>query len=151
MDLSSGFHQIRVRKGDEHKTAFQTKFGSFEWTVMPFGLTNAPATFQRTMDQAFADMTDFTDIYVDDIVVFSETLEDRIAHLRAVLERLHQDQLFVKRSKCLFAQPEIEFVGFIVGRGGIRPMPDKLQTVSDWPVPRNVKQVRSFLGLCGPT
>ena len=73
MDLSSGFHQIRIRKGDEPKTAFHTCYGSFEWTVMPFGLTNAPATFQRTMDMTFSDMIDYTDIYVDDIVVYSES------------------------------------------------------------------------------
>ena len=69
MDLSSGFHQIRIRKGDELKTAFQTRYWSFEWLVIPFGLTNAPATFQRTMDMTFSDMIDYTDIYVDDIVV----------------------------------------------------------------------------------
>ena len=115
---------------------------------MPFGLTNAPATFQRTMDQTFADMTDFTDIYVDDIVVYSATLEEHLVHLSKVLQRLREHQLFVKRKKCSFAQHEIEFVGFIVGSDGIRPMPEKLQTVADWPTPRNPKHVRSFLGLC---
>ena len=104
MDLSSGFYQIRIRKGDEPKTAFQTRYGSFEWTVMPFGLTNAPATFQRTIDMTFSDMIDYTDIYVDDIIVYSESLEDHLVHLRK----------------------EIEFVGFIVGRNGIRPVPEQL-------------------------
>ena len=148
MDLSSGFHQIRIRKGDEPKTAFQTRYGSFEWTVMPFGLTNAPATFQRTMDMTFSDMIDYTDIYVDDIVVYSESLADHLVHLRKVLQRLREHQLFVKLKKCSFAQSEIEFVGFIVGRKGIRPVPVKLQTISDWPVPKNAKHVRSFLSLC---
>ena len=83
---------------------------------MPFGLTNAPATFQRTMDIRFSDMIDYTGIYVDDIVVYSESLEDHLVHLRKVLQRLREHQLFVKLKKCSFAQSEIEFVGFIVGR-----------------------------------
>ena len=116
IDPSSGFHQIRIRKGDEPKTAFQTRYGSFEWTVMPFGLTNAPATFQRTIDMTFCDMIDYTDIYVDDIVGYSESLEDHLVHLRKVLQRLREHQLFVKLKKCSFAQSELELVGFIVGR-----------------------------------
>ena len=104
---------------------------------MPFGLTNAPDTFQRTMVMTFSDMIDYTDIYVDDIVVYSETLEDHLVHLRKVLQRSREHQLFVKLKKCSFAQSEIEFVGFIVGRKGIRPVPEKLQTISDWPVHKN--------------
>ena len=116
MDFSSVFHQIRIRKEHEPKTAFQTRYGSFEWTVMTFGLTNAPATLQRTMDMTFSDMIDYTDIYVDAIVVYSESLEDHLVHLRKVLQRLREHQLFVKLKKCSFAQSEIEFVGLIVGR-----------------------------------
>ena len=86
-----------------NRIAFQTRYGSFEWTVMPFGLTNAPATFQRTMDMTFSDMIDYTDIYVDDIVVYSESLEDHLIHLRKVLQRLREHQLFVKLKKCSFA------------------------------------------------
>ena len=119
-----------------------------EWTVMPFGLTHAPATFQRTTDIIFSDMIDYTDIYVDNIVVYSESLEDHLVHLRKVLQRLREHQLFVNLKKCSFAQSEIEFVGFIVGRKGIRPVPEKLQTISDLPVPKNVKHVLSFVGLC---
>ena len=98
---------------------------------MPFGLTNAPDTFKRTTDMKFSDMIDYTDIYVDDIVVYSESLADHLVHLRKVLQRLREHQLFVKLKKCSFAQSEIEFVGFIVGRKGIRPVPEKLQTISD--------------------
>ena len=83
---------------------------------MPVGLTNAPATFQRTMDMTFSGMIDYTDIYVNDIVVYSESLEDHLVHLRKVLQRLREHQLFVKLKKCSFAKSEIEFVGFIVGR-----------------------------------
>ena len=95
MDLSSGFHQIRIRKGDEPKTVFQTRYGSFEWTVMPFGINNAPANFQRTIYMTLSDMIDYTDMYVDDIVVYSETLEDHLVHLRKVLQRPREHQLFV--------------------------------------------------------
>ena len=149
LDLSQGFHQIRIAAGDEHKTAFQTKFGSFEWTVMPFGLSNAPATFQMTMDKIFADISDFTDVYIDDIVIFSNSLEEHLEHLKQVFERLNKNNLYVKPSKCAWAQPEIEFVGFIVGQNGVRPIPQKLQVINNWPVPRNVKNIRSFLGVCG--
>ena len=84
-----------------------------------FGLTNAPVTFQRTMDMTFFDMIDYTDIYVDDIVVYSESRDDHLVHLIRVLQRLREHQLFVKLKKCSFAQSEIEFIGFIVGRNGI--------------------------------
>ena len=101
------------------------------------------------MDMTFSDMIDYTDIYVDGIVVYSESLADHLVHLRKVLQRLGEHQLFVKLKKCSFAQSENEFVGFIVGRKGIRPkIPEKLQIISDWPVPKNAKHVRSFLGLC---
>ena len=88
-----------------------------------------PAPFQRTMDMTFCDMIDYTDIYVDDIVGYSESLEDHLVHLRKVLQRLREHQLFVKLKKCSFPQSEIEFVGFIVGRKGIRPVPENLQTI----------------------
>ena len=115
---------------------------------MPFVLTKARATFQRTIDMTSSDMIDYTDIYVDDIVVYSESIKDHLVHLRKVRQRLREHQLFVKLNKCSFAQSELVFVGFIVRRQGIRPVPEKLQTISDWPVPKNVKHVRSFLGLC---
>ena len=116
---------------------------------MPFGLYNAPATFQRTMKLVLQDFRNFCLVYIDDIVIFSKNLTEHLKHLSLVLERLRQQKLYAKRSKCTFAQDEIEYVGFIVGRGGIRPHPDKLKAVQNWPTPANPKDVRGFLGLCG--
>ena len=148
MDLSQGFHQIRLAPGDEQKTSFQTKFGSYEWLVMPFGLTNAPATFQRTMDLLFGHLP-FVRVYIDDIVIFSANMEEHLQHLETVLTILDHEQLYVKPSKCCYAQEEIEFVGYIVGPKGVRPMPEKLQVIHNWPKPHNPKHVRSFLGVVG--
>ncbi len=149
MDLSQGYHQIRMAEDDIHKTSFQTKFGTYEWMVMPFGLTNAPATFQRTMDQLFGSLRDFVQVYIDDIVISSHSLDEHLVHLEKVFAILEREQLYVKESKCAFGQPEIEFVGFIVGENGVRPIPDKLQVINNWPKPKTVKHVRSFLGICG--
>ena len=149
MDLSQGFHQIRIAPGDEHKTAFQCALGSFEWLVVPFGLKNGPATFQRTMDLVLQPARSFAVVYVDDIVIFSMTLKDHLRHLEIVLDLLSENQLYGKLSKCSFAQPEMEFVGYICGQGGIRPMPMKLQTIHEWPQPGNPRDIRQFLGVCG--
>ena len=149
MDLAQGFHQIRIHPTHRERTAFQTKYGSFEFLVMPFGLCNAPATFQRTMNALFTDIQHYAQAYMDDIVIFSNTLEEHIQHLREVLSRLRNAKLFGKLSKSEFAQTEIEFCGYIVGRGGIRPQPEKLQAIHDWKVPQTVRDIRSFLGLCG--
>ena len=96
---------------------------------MPFGLCNAPATFQRTMDLLLQDFQEFCGAYIDDIVIFSSSLTAHLVQLRKVLDRLRQHKLYVKPSKVELAQPEIDFCGFIVGSGGIRPQPEKLQVI----------------------
>ena len=101
------------------------------------------------MDHIFNDMRDFTDVYIDDIVIFSNTYDEHLEHLTKVFSRLAENKLFVKKNKCAFSQPEIEVVGFIVGSGGIRPMPQKLQAIYFWERPQDVKDIRSFLGVCG--
>ena len=149
LDLTQGFHQIRIHPESIYKTAFQTKFGSFQFRVMPFGLSNAPATFQRTMNNLFDDIRAYVGAYMDDIIVFSKTLEEHVLHVTEVLSRLERETLYGKESKTEYAQPEVEFCGYIVGSGGIRPQPSKLQAVYDWKPPCTPTQVRSFLGLCG--
>ena len=112
MDLRSGFHQILVFPEHRERASFQTWWGSFQYRVMPFGLCNAPETFQRTMNSLLQELHGFCEVYIDDIVVHSETLEDHARHLALVLAKLQKEIFFSKLSKCLFAAPTIEFCGF---------------------------------------
>ena len=150
IDLRTGFYQILLAEDDREKTAFRTRYGHFEWTVLPMGLTNAPATFQHLMHQTFRDLLDrCVLVFLDDIVIYSSTLEQHEQDVRAVLSRLQQNQLFAKKSKCELFMHEIEFLGHHVGRDGLRVMADKVKAVQEWPTPRNASEVRSFLGLAG--
>jgi hypothetical protein len=149
IDLSSGYHQIRVRESDVHKTAFVSRYGSFEYLVMPFGLCNAPATFQRVMNTILREGLDrFVLVFLDDILIYSKTRDEHIQHIREVLERLRSEKLFGKLKKCDFFRTEVEYLGFDVGAEGIKPSLSKVQAILDWPTPENVTDVRSFLGLC---
>lgn len=150
IDLRTGFYQILLAEGDREKTAFRTRYGHFEWTVLPMGLTNAPATFQHLMNHTFRDMLDrCVLVFLDDIVVYSRTLEDHERDVRAVLTRLLEAGLYAKKSKCELFKREIEFLGHHVGREGLRVMEDKVRSVQSWPTPRNASELRSFLGLAG--
>ncbi|GBG71067.1 hypothetical protein CBR_g8366 [Chara braunii] len=150
LDLKSGYHQISIRPQDRYKTVFKTRYGHFEWVVMPFGLTNAPATFQAAMTNEFRAMLDrFVLVYLDDILVYSRTLEEHLDHLRRVLERIRRAKFKANRDKCEFVHQELEYLGHFVTPQGISPLSDKIQAVQDWAEPRNVTDVRSFLGLAG--
>ncbi|GBG82897.1 hypothetical protein CBR_g36424 [Chara braunii] len=130
------------------KTAFKTRYGHFEWVVMPFGLTNAPATFQVAMTNELRAMLDrFMLVYLDDILVYSRTLEKHLDHLRRVLETLRRAKFKANLDKCEFVCQELEYLGHFVSPQGISPLSDKIQAVQDWPEPRNATDVRSFLGL----
>ena len=117
LDLQQGYHQIRMHPEHAKRTAFQTKFGSYHFTVMLFGLANAPATFQRTMDALLQDHQSFCRAYLDDIVIWSSSLEEHVQHVTTILQKLRDETFYAKLSKCTFAQTEIEYCGFIVGRG----------------------------------
>ncbi|GBG90894.1 hypothetical protein CBR_g51402 [Chara braunii] len=150
LDLKSGYHQISIRPNDRYKTAFKTWYGHLEWVVMPFGLTNAPTTSQAAMTNEFRAMLDrFVLVYLDDILVYSRSLEDHLRHLRRVLETLRRAKYKANRDKCEFVRQELEYLGHFVTPEGISPLSDKIQVVSEWPEPRNVTDVRSFLGLTG--
>ncbi|GBG63187.1 hypothetical protein CBR_g36955 [Chara braunii] len=150
LDLKSGYHQLEIRKEDHYKTAFTMRYGHFEWLVMPFGLTNAPATFQAAMTTEFRHMLDrYVLIYLDDILVYSRSLEEHVEHLRTVLERLRQAKYKANRDKCEFAQQELEYLGHYVTLQGIRPLGDKIEALRVWPEPTNTTDVRSFMGLAG--
>ncbi|GBG64030.1 hypothetical protein CBR_g40277 [Chara braunii] len=150
LDLKSGYHQLEIRKEDRYKTAFTTRYGHFEWLVMPSGLTNAPATFQAAMTTKYGHMLDrYVLIYLDDILVYSLSLDEHVEHLRTVLERLRQAKYKANRDKCEFARQELEYLGHYVTPQGIRPLADKIEALRVWPEPTNTTDVRSFMGLAG--
>ena len=148
IDLRSGYHQVRLHSDDVEKTAFRTRYGHYEFLVLSFGLTNAPATFMSLMNSVFHPLLDSCVItYIDDILVYSKTEEEHLVHLRQVLEILRQNKLYGKITKCDFFCKELEFLGYIVSADGIKTDPKKIQAIRDWPVPKNIKDVQSFLGL----
>ncbi|PIL28411.1 hypothetical protein GSI_08445 [Ganoderma sinense ZZ0214-1] len=147
LDLKNAFNLIRIREGDEWKTAFRTHLGLFEYLVMPFGLTNAPGTFQAYIQDALRDLLDVVCVvYIDDILIFSRNQEEHDRHVAMVLERLEKAGLFANAKKCSFDQSEVEYIGYRLNADGIRMDPKKLSTIADWPVPTSVKEVQSFLG-----
>ncbi|GBG74018.1 hypothetical protein CBR_g17729 [Chara braunii] len=150
LDLKSIYHQLEIRQEDGYKTTFKTRYGHFEWLVMPFGLTNAPATFQAAMTTEFRHMLDrFVLVYLDDILVYSRSLDKHMEHLRTVLERLQQAKYKANHDKCEFARQELESLGHYVMPQGIHPLADKIEAIRIWPEPTNTTDVRSFMGLAG--
>ncbi|XP_043805273.1 uncharacterized protein LOC122721498 [Manihot esculenta] len=156
IDLRSGYYQLRVKDADIPKTAFRTRYGHYEFLVMPFGLTNAPAAFMDLMNRIsgyysifhpFLDQ--FVVVFIDDILVYSKTKEEHDRHLRIVLQMLREKQLYAKFSKCEFGLNEISFLGRVVSAEGIRVDPKKIETILAWKPPKNITEVRSFLGLAG--
>ena len=147
LDLRDAFNQIRIAAGDEWKTAFRTRYGLFEYLVMPFGLTNAPASFQFYINTCIQDFLDlFAICYLDDILIYSDTLEEHIQHVRKVLQRLHKYGLYVKLEKCQFHACQVNFFGFVISPEGISMHSDRISTITEWPTPASVHDVQVFLG-----
>jgi hypothetical protein len=149
LDLRSSYHQIEIDEESRCKTAFVTHAGLYEFNVVSFGLSNAPALFQRTMETLLHNINyRYALVYIDDILVFSETFEDHLKHLSEVFDRLRSAGLTLKPSKCFFARKEVPYLGFILSKDGLQPDPGKVKVVEGHPVPNSKTQVRSFLGIC---
>ena len=150
IDLRSGYHQLRIANADVPKTAFRTRYGHYEFLVMPFGLTNAPAVFMALMNKVFQPYLDkFVIVFIDDILVYSRDEEEHANHLRLVLQTLREKQLYAKFNKCEFWLDQVVFLGHIVSGEGIKVDSKKIEAVLNWEPPKNVPELRSFLGLAG--
>ncbi len=147
LDLRNAYNLICIREGDEWKTAFSTTSGHYEYLVMPFGLANSPSVFQAFMNDIFRDMLDrWVIVYIDDILIYSNTQEEHVRHVRAVLKRQLQHQLYVKAEKCEFHQTSTSFLGYVISQDGVSMDDKKVQAVLDWPQPQTVKELQRFLG-----
>jgi Reverse transcriptase (RNA-dependent DNA polymerase)/gag-polyprotein putative aspartyl protease len=142
MDLKAGYNQIRIHEDDVEKTAITTPFGHWEYLVLPMGMANAPSIFMALMNDVFKGMEHFCLVYLDDVLVYSNSPEEHANHLRMVLARLREHQLYAKRSKCVFAQRTLKFLGHILSADGVRVDPEKTQVLQDWKTPSNVTEVR---------
>jgi len=135
-----------MRKGDEHKTAFRARYGQYEYKVMPFGLVNAPATFQTMMNKILREFLDHgVVVYLDDILIYSENMDDQIKLVQKVLDRPQQHDLAVSLKKSLFHQEEVQFLGYIVKTSSVTMSDRKVKRVQDWAHPRSVKEVQIFI------
>ena len=147
IDLRGAYNLVRIAEGDEWKTAFRTRFGSYEFNVMHYGLTNAPVSFQRFMNDCFKELLDVcVVVYLDDILIYSENPTDHAIHVREVLRRLRANSLFAKIEKCEFDVDTTSFLGFVISPDGLKMDDSKVQVIRDWLTPRKVKDVQSFLG-----
>ncbi|KAI3510702.1 hypothetical protein L1887_17835 [Cichorium endivia] len=150
IDLRSGYHQLRVQEEDIPKTAFRTRYGHYEFLVMPFGLTNAPAVFMDLMNRVCKPYLDkFVIVFIDDILIYSQTKEEHSQYLRIILELLRQEKLYAKFSKCEFWIREVQFLGHVVNSKGIHVDPSKIDAIKNWETPKTPTEIRQFLGLAG--
>ena len=148
LDLASGFWQVELDLKDREKSTFITRFGTYEFAVMPFGLCNAPATFQRLMDTVLRDILwQYVVVYIDDINIGSKTFEEHLFHLEQVFTRLEKAGLKLSPEKCFFFEEELPFLGHVVSREGIHTDPEKLKVINNFPIPKDLTQLRGFIAL----
>ena len=152
LDLASDYWQVKMSDVLKEKTAFITQHGLFEFRVMPFGLTNAPAVFQRLMHQVISILNpmegpNFVSVYIDNLLVYSRTLEEHLNHLSKVMDRLREGNLKLQPAKCYFCKQTVEFLGHVLTPQCLLPNPKRVTAVQNFPVPCNVTELRQFLGL----
>ncbi|PRP72900.1 retrotransposable element protein, partial [Planoprotostelium fungivorum] len=149
MYLKNAYWLVRIKKGDEWKTAFRTRYGLFEYLVMPFGLSNCPGNFQAKVNSTFSDMIDvFVQIYLDDFLIYSQSREEHVQHVRRVLKRVIDHKLSVNLKKCEFHSQKVKFLGYEVTPDGIHMCADRVESIRNWAPPVNLKALQSFLGFC---
>ncbi|XP_028253710.1 uncharacterized protein LOC114429061 [Parambassis ranga] len=149
LDLSKGYWQVALAPEAQRLTAFKTPFGMYQFKVMPFGLQGAPATFQRLMNLVLRDVSEFSAAYLDDVVIFSQSWEEHMSHLHQVLQCIRVAGLTINPQKCAIAKKEVEYLGYVIGFGRIKPQVGKVEAIQNFPAPTTKKKVKSFLGLVG--
>lgn len=150
LDLRQGFHQILMADEDVATIVFRTHEGHYEYRAMPFGLCNASSTFQAAMTTMLCPfLSQFAMVFFDDILVYSATFTDHVHHLQLILQALIQHRYHLKYSKCSFGQRQLDYLGHVISGRGVQPDPSKIQAIIDWLIPRNAKELCTFLGLTG--
>lgn len=149
LNLTKGYWQVPLDDDAKRKIAFVTPFGHFSFTVMPFGMVNAPATFVRLVSKVLTGLEDFTEAFIDDIGIYSNTWEEHLEHLGTVFEALRKANLAARPAKCEFGFNELCFLGHTIGSGKIKPMMSKVEAIQNFPIPTTKKKVKSFLGMIG--
>jgi hypothetical protein len=150
IDLRSGYHQVQIKDEHIHKTTFRTRYGHYEFVVVPFGLTNAPTTFMCLMNNVLRNFLDrVLLVFIDDIIIYSKNREDHEEHLKLVLQLLREHRLYVNLSKCDFFQKQVHYLGHVISKEGVEIDPYKIESIMDWPTPKDVSNIRSFMGLAG--
>jgi hypothetical protein len=147
IDLKNGYNLIRIKPGDEWKTAFKIRYGLYKYTVMPFGLSNTPATFQNMMNYIFRDLMDLgLIVYLDNILIYAETEEEHDRIVTEVLKCLAANGLAISQDKCFWSTNRVDFLGYVISKDGIEMAQDKVQCIRDWECPRSLRDVQSFIG-----
>jgi hypothetical protein len=150
IDLRSRYHQVRIKEEYINKTNFKTRYGHYEFTVVPFAFSNALVVFMCLMNGVFREYLDnFGIVFLDDILIYSRSKEEHEHHLRMMLQVIREHQLYAKLSKCSFYQKQIHYLGHIISKDGIAMDPEKIESIREWSAPKNVIEVRSFMGLTG--
>jgi len=149
LDMKRGYWQVPLDDPSVPISACVTPFGHFQLPYMPFGLRNAPSTFSRLVSKFLLGLDAFCAAYLDDIIIFSDTWEEHLSHLRTVLSCIRAPNLTLSPSKCCFAVAEVDYLGYHVGLGRVQPRARKVQAVLDFPAPTNRRQLQQFLGLAG--